>query len=341
MNVSSITILICTYNRSAQLTRTLNCVAELAARSDCLVDLLVVDNNSSDDTPHVVASAAAASRIPIRYAREERQGKGFALNTGLALARGDLLALTDDDVVPGPDWLDTIVGVFRTCDVVFAGGKVLPMWESPPPPSMLTKRAQDIWGPLALLDYGDERIFYSGSPHAQRRPVGANLAVRRDAMVKIGGWRTDLGRPGGTLISGEDHEIYFRLQRAGQFRGVYEPAMVVRHAVPASRMTSSYFRRWFFAAGQTRALMADDFFPGVDFRRASRVAGVPRFLYRELLRLIALWVRSWRRSRLDRWIEQLMIVRHVGLMWGIRQRLPDPVTMASEPAARSARGGAL
>jgi len=284
-----------------------------------------------------VATAVAASPIPMRYAREERQGKSFALNTGLALARGDVLALTDDDVIPESDWLERILAVFRACDVVFAGGKVLPMWESPPPSWMLTKRAQDIWGPLALLDYGNERIFYSGSPHNRRRPLGANLAVRRDSMILIGGWRTDLGRPGGTLISGEDHEIYFRLQRAGQFRGVYEPMMVVHHAVPASRMTASYFRRWFFAAGQTRALMGDDFFPGVDLRSVPRVAGVPRFLYRELIRLIVVWVRSWRRSRLDRQIEKLMIVRHAGLMWGFARGLSDRVPLAAQGAANTPR----
>jgi glycosyltransferase involved in cell wall biosynthesis len=318
VDVSSVTVLICTFNRCAPLARTLDYFVKLPKPPDYSVDVIVVDNNSSDATPEVVGAAAAAACVPIRYVREGRQGKSFALNTGLALACGDILALTDDDVILDADWLDRIVDVFRTTDVVFVGGKVLPLWEAPPPSSLLTKRAQDIWGPLGLLDYGEERIFYDGSPHARRRPLGGNLAIRRDAIVEIGGWRTDLGRPSGTLISGEDHEIYFRLQRAGRFRGVYEPAMVVHHAVLASKMTPTYFRRWFFAAGQTRALMARDFFPDIDFRRVPRIAGVPRFLYRELARLIARWIQSWRLSRLDRWIEQLMVVRHAGLMWGFR-----------------------
>src|SRR5690606_6778205 len=114
---------------------------------------VVVDNNSTDATLDVVRRAAAAGPRPVRYTREAAQGKSFALNHGLALARGDVLALTDDDVRPADDWLVRIVDAFRSREIQFVFGKVLPRWEVPPPPELLTIAARDIWGPLALVDY--------------------------------------------------------------------------------------------------------------------------------------------------------------------------------------------
>jgi glycosyltransferase involved in cell wall biosynthesis len=315
VDVSTASVLICTYNRSARLARTLAYFAALTPPADFAADVIVVDNNSTDATEQTIAAAAAQSRIPIRYARESRQGKGFALNAGLSLARGQILALTDDDVVPTPNWLERIVEAFRTWDVVFAGGKVLPAWETPPPPWLLTKRAQDIWGPLALVDYGDERFFYSADVPPQRRPVGANLALRRDVIARLGGWRTDLGKVNNTLISGEDHEIYFRMRKAGDYRGVYEPGIAVVHDVPADRLERAYFRRWFFAQGRTRAIMMRDFYYWLDFDTVPHIAGVPRFLYRAFLAQAGHWLARAGDEQLERFVEELSTIRMAGLLW--------------------------
>jgi len=319
MDVNTVSVLICTYNRGRRLARTLDCFASLPPPTTFEADLVVVDNNSDDDTRDVIREAARQSRLPIRYAFEPRQGKGFALNTGLPLAGGEILALTDDDVCPEPDWLERIVDAFRRHDPVFIGGKVLPVWAAPPSKGLLTRRAQVIWGPLALIDYGEEPIDYTEGDPVGRRPIGANMAVRRDAMLAIGGWRTDLGRVNNTLISGEDQEIFLRLLRAGLYRGRYEPTVVVHHDVPATRLTRRYFRHWFFANGQTRAIASDAFYPGVDFTRVPRVAGVPRFMYRELAGEIVLWIRRLIAANpLERFIQELRTVRLVGFMWQCR-----------------------
>src|SRR5207249_9740379 len=133
---------------------------------------------------------------------ESQQGKSFALNAALHATRADVVALTDDDVWPEPDWLNRIVADFRGHDVTFVFGKVLPIWGALPPPELLTPRAQDIWGPLAIVDYGDEPTDYVASRLDQRLPIGANLAFAREALLSIGGWRTDLGKVNNTLISG-------------------------------------------------------------------------------------------------------------------------------------------
>src|SRR5947207_460492 len=242
------------------LRQTLAALEALPAPSDYFAEILIVDNNSTDNTAAVVAEAARGARIPIVYLREARQGKSFALNTGLAHARGDILALTDDDVLPAAEWLNRIVASFRAHDVTFVFGKVLPLWGRLPPPELLTPPAQDIWGPLAIVDYGNEPIAYVATRIDQRLPIGANLAFSRAALITVGGWRTDLGKVNNTLISGEDHEIFLRLKRAGAYRGVYRPDVVVYHDVPAARLTPRYFRRWFFAWGRTAGLMLDDLY---------------------------------------------------------------------------------
>jgi glycosyltransferase involved in cell wall biosynthesis len=292
VNVSAITVLICTYNRAGLLRETLAAMQAMAPPSECAVEIIVVDNNSTDDTPLVIAESACRGRFPVVSLHERQQGKSFALNLGLSHANGDVLALTDDDVVPSSDWLHRIVEDFRARNVTFVSGKVLPRWGCRPPPELLTLRAQDIWGPLAILDYGSLPIDYVAENTSQWLPIGANVAFSRSALVAIGGWRTDLGKVNNTLISGEDHEIFMRLRRFGLYAGFYDPALSVRHYVPAERLTRRYFRRWFFWLGKTWALMLEDLYPKVDLTRVPQVAGVPRFLYREALAQCWRWIRT-------------------------------------------------
>jgi glycosyltransferase involved in cell wall biosynthesis len=342
--VNSLSVLICTYNRSQLLEQTLEALQRANPPDTCTVELIVVDNNSTDDTKEVVPRAAAAGPYPVRYLAELQQGKGFALNSGLAVARGDVIALTDDDVLPAADWLQRIVANFRAADVVFVFGKVLPRWEVPPPPELLTIRARDIWGPLALIDYGDERVSYDAESFGRKRlPVGANLAVRRQAIERVGGWRTDLGRVDNTLIAGEDRELCVRLYRAGLYSGIYDPAVVVSHLVPAGRLTRDYFRKWYFWHGRTLARMADAVFLDLDLTRVPSIAGIPRFMYRECLGQLWRWLRrAGRADALAVLIEEVMLIEYLGFFvearCGRRRSttgvVRSPTAMAFEPASK-------
>ena len=336
MKISSVTILICTYNRGPLLRETLAAMQEMSRPSACAVDILVVDNNSTDNTADVVATAAASARFPITLLSERQQGKSFALNTGLAVATGDVLALTDDDVLPATDWLVRVVDAFRKHDVTFVFGKVLPRWSCTPPPELLTTPAQDIWGPLAIVDYGDEGTRYEASNTGQRLPIGANLSFLRSALVSIGGWRTDLGKVNNTLISGEDHEIFMRLRRHGLYSGFYDPAMSVRHYVPASRLTRSYFRRWFFWHGITQAIMLDELYPELDMAAVPRIAGVPRFACRQGLAQAGRWMATRSGDALSAMVEELRLLQYAGLFlqcW--RQRKSPPRRALPRAAAVS------
>jgi cellulose synthase/poly-beta-1,6-N-acetylglucosamine synthase-like glycosyltransferase len=314
MNVTSATVLICTYNRAQLLGETLAAMQAMAPPG-AAAEIIVVDNNSTDSTPLVIAEAARNAVIPVIALHETRQGKSFALNRGLQAARGDIVALTDDDVWPAHDWLRRIVSDFRERDVTFVCGKVLPRWGTLPPPELLTPKGSDIWGPVAIVDYGDAAVEYVAESLGQKLPIGANLAFARSALVAIGGWRTDLGKVNNTLISGEDHEIFMRLRRRGLYSGYYDPAIVVRHFVPASRLTRTYFRRWFFWHGKTRALMLDDLYPALDMSQVPHIAGIPRFLYRQALEQCWQWVRALGRGdALDVLIEELRALQHVGVL---------------------------
>jgi glucosyl-dolichyl phosphate glucuronosyltransferase len=313
MNVTSATVLICTYNRASFLRDTLDAILGSPRRADYEAELIVVDNNSTDETKAVVARAAASAPIPVRYAFDGRQGKSFALNTGLGMARGQVIAHTDDDVWPENGWLDRIVDAFREQEIAFAFGKVLPRWSQQPPPELLTDRAHEIWGPLAILDYGDERVPYAAEDLGQRLPVGANLAFRRQTLLDIGGWRTDLGKVNNSLISGEDHEIFHRMRRFNVYSGLYDPGIAVRHYVPASRLTRRYFRRWFYWHGKTLARMPQEIFYDLDFARVPHVFGVPRFLYRQFLGQLWQYARTaGGRDALSVLIEELRTVQHLG-----------------------------
>jgi glycosyltransferase involved in cell wall biosynthesis len=333
--VNSLSVLICTYNRSALLGQTLGTLQTAYPPDRCTVEVIVVDNNSTDDTREVVRQAAATGPYSVRYLAERQQGKSFALNTGLASAHGDVIALTDDDVLPARDWLQRIVANFRAADVMFVFGKVLPRWEVPPPPELVTVPARDIWGPLALIDYGDEPVSYDAQSFGKKRlPVGANLAVRRQAVEQVGGWRTDLGRVDNTMIAGEDRELCVRLYRAGLYSGIYDPSVLVKHHVPAARMKRDYFRKWFFWHGRTLARMADAVYLDLDLTKVPSLAGVPRFMYREFFQQFRRWLgRVGGADSLALLIEEVRLIEYLGFFAEARHRRPVARTEVMPPQA--------
>ena len=103
----SVSVIVCTYNRSSVLADTLESFLHLRVPEGVGWELLVVDNNSKDQTREVVEGFAG--RLPLRYLFEPRQGKTCALNLALKEAKGDLLLFTDDDVRLDPGWLASFV----------------------------------------------------------------------------------------------------------------------------------------------------------------------------------------------------------------------------------------
>ena len=122
-----ISICICTYNRSESLWRTLNSLAKQDDIDSGAVEVLIVDNNCTDDTSNVVE--AFREKLPIRRVTEFRQGLAHARNRAAADFRGDVLLFTDDDVRFGPGWLAAYRDAIRRFpNADYFGGRILPDW---------------------------------------------------------------------------------------------------------------------------------------------------------------------------------------------------------------------
>ncbi len=241
-----ISVIIATRDRAQLLEATLDALC--AQRfPGCPFEILIVDNASVDATPDVVAAAARRSSVPVVYLTEQKSGKSHALNTAITHARGNLLVFTDDDVLPSPGWLAAYAHAFSATDVDYAAGRIQPMWEAPPP-RWLTPA---LHGVLAVQDGGEQRLTLTGM-HDQVMPIGANMAVRRVVLDRIGGWNPQLGKLKNSLRTGEDHEFALKLVAAG-FKGVYEPDASVLHRVSADRLRLGYFLRWCYGNGAIAA----------------------------------------------------------------------------------------
>ena len=266
-----VSVVIATRNRSVLLGRTLRALA--LQRWPCAqLDIIVADNGSTDDTRAVV-DRCAADGLPVRHVFVAEPGKSHAVNIALRLTRGDLIAFTDDDVQPDPDWLAGLVRAVEETDADYVAGRILPIWEIAPPAWM----SPPLYGVLAIPENGTQRLPITADGSSQVMPIGANMAVRASVVARLGGLRTDLGKLAGSLRSGEDHEFFLRLLRAG-CRGTYEPSALVRHLVPASRLNRGYFRRWLFRNGGDVACLERSY-----AAPAARLLGVPRYLWRQAM----------------------------------------------------------
>jgi glycosyltransferase involved in cell wall biosynthesis len=277
----SASVLICTFNRADRLRETLESLRAVVSMRSWSV--LVVDNNSTDRTRSVVQDLAATFPVALQYVFEPRQGKSYALNTGLEHSDADIILFTDDDVRVSPGWLDAGCAPLEQRDELdYTGGPVRPLWGAAPPP-WLDRTRGDLWGTLAILDYGVAPFVFEDR---SRVPLGANMAVRRRLIERIGGFHPDLGRRGGSLLGQEQAEFFAR-GRAFGARGCYVPAMEVHHHVPAARLTKRYFRRWWYWKGVSRArvdAMHHRTELGLDLDRVPYVARVPRFIWGVLAR---------------------------------------------------------
>lgn len=274
-----LTLLVCTFNRSQDLTELLRSAVAQQTDGSFTYEVLVVDNNSTDNTRGVVEFFIQAGHQNIRYLFEGKQGKSNALNSGLVAARGWAYAITDDDFILPPDWVKQIIHGFRAhSDVSFVSGKVLPRWYADPPLWV----GPDHWSPLALADYGDETFYVD-----EHRQVCLLACAFRSADVQaVGGYRPDLSVTENSIGGVEDLDILQRLWKSGR-RGVYLPTIWFLHKVPKTRLVKSYHRRWHAGHGRFYAALADDEFE----RSAAYLFGVPAHLYKQSLLAVLRWIK--------------------------------------------------
>lgn len=340
------TILVCTYNRASLLGPTLDSIAALDCPAGLDWEVLVVDNNSSDETRQVVEQRQSAYPVDLRYAFEPRQGKSIALNTGHDLARGDIIVYTDDDVRVPPGWLEAAVRpLLDDAAIAYTGGPVRPMWERQPPAWL--DPAGNLGGTIAVKDHGDAPFVFEDR---RKTPLGVNMAVRRSLVQAIGGFRPDLGRKGKSLLGQEQAEFFYRSRAAGA-RGLYVPGMVLDHFVPAGRLTHDYFRRWWYWKGISQARLHrihDRTELGLDLGAVRRVLGVPLYILRSTVSDALAAARALARGDRPRAMESEMMAWYgVGYAWEqvrwtlfTSKRAPEPLPGDPARIARKRENGA-
>jgi glycosyltransferase involved in cell wall biosynthesis len=310
-----VTVAVCTYNRADSLRRTLEALAAQTVPADVAWELLVIDNNSRDATPAVVEEFARGGRVPVAYAFEPRQGLSWARNTAIARARGAIIAFTDDDVRPDPDWVAAVARAVRSLGADVVGGRALPVWSRPAPPWL--RERETLHNNLGLMDY--EGLVTLTPGVTRPRIWGCNMAFTRSALAALGAFSVGLGVQGEKRFAGEDTDMIRRAMAAG-LRVVYDSRLTVWHEVQPERMRRSYFRRWRFQDGQGAALAMGP-------RSGRRCLGVSFFAYRLVLERLGAWLAAVARRRGDAFVKELELAASAGRWWGEWQ------------AARSGREG--
>lgn len=250
-------VVVCTYNRADLLRGAITSLQQLRLPTAGDVEILVVDNASTDNTAEVVASLQQQSTITIRYVLESNQGVAHARNRGLEEAAGIWVAFFDDDQIADPNWLVELLKAAEKYQTACVGGAV----------KLLLP--EDYREPLS----GVCRVLLSESPAAQpaepyrypRTPGTGNLLINRELALRLGGFDVQ------ATMGGEDTDLYRRIRREGIITW-YEPSAVIYHHVPMERLSDAYM---LWNAGRTGVHVAD-----LEHRSYGKLKFVGRFFLR-------------------------------------------------------------
>ena len=235
-----ISVVVCTYNRASLLEGAITSLAQQTLdRSQ--YEILVVDNNSTDETPETVRRIQEShSDATIRYLTETRQGLGYARNTGVEHSRADYVAFLDDDAQAPPGYLARAVGLFEEVQPTpwVVGGPIHPYYPTPKPSWFRDAYEIRTWGSASRFLAPGE--WFSGS----------NMVFRAGLISDYGGFATDKGMAGGVLSVGEETALFERMWQSPQRPLLYYcPDLIVHHAVPKAKMRPGYHLRRHFAHG--------------------------------------------------------------------------------------------
>lgn len=217
----TVSVVVCTRDRPDQLERCLTSLSRLSARPK---QIIVVDN-----APTTGRTRAVVGRFPnVMYVPEPRPGLSAARNASLAHATGELIAFTDDDVTVHPQWLVGLAAAFDRDGVEAVTGLVLAAELETPAQVAFERVIGGFNGGYRSFAFGPE-YFAEMRPYGVpvwRMGAGANMAVRRQTLVELGGFDERLGA--GAAGCSEDSEFWYRVLARGGECG-YEPAAVVFH----------------------------------------------------------------------------------------------------------------
>lgn len=213
MEEVALSVVICTCNRPEQLERCL-LGFEAAIPPGEPWEIIVVVNDTGKRSIAVVEAVARRGRLPLTYSVEPKPGLSSARNHGIARARGQILAFTDDDCLIAENWMSAILSEFASDpELSVLGGRV----DLADPQTL----------PIAIRPFAD-RVRISAFPELMRRLIGCNMAMRRHIFARVGTFDIRLGS-GGRLSGGDDLDFLYRALKAGM-KVCYSPDVQIRHA---------------------------------------------------------------------------------------------------------------
>lgn len=267
-----LSLIICTWNNSKRLEITLDSIARCKIPVGLNWELVLVNNNCTDNTDEVVKKFSG--KLPLLYVYEPRQGLSRAKNAGLRASSGKLILFTDDDVKPCRGWIDTYWNAYQSNpDGYYWGGPIVSEFEVPPKDMELidfapfSVKGQSFGSTSRVLDFG--QYF-----------VSANWACPSVVLKRFGGFNAQLGlNPAiGKVRVGEETELQQRLCEAG-YRPYYLSNAIIQHFVPRDKSSLKHI------ASRVRAYglyCGEKDFDKLNVGR--RVFGVPLWIYKEILR---------------------------------------------------------
>lgn len=237
-----------TYNGAGRLVAVLECLRWQLNTYPLSWEVIVVDNNSTDNTADVVQRYQHewGKHIPLRYAFEARQGAAYARQKAIRIAASPLVGFLDDDTLPGMTWLMSayqFAQEYPRAGVI--ASRIQGCFETDPPPNF-----ERIAALLALTERGSQPLMYE--PKQKVIPPSAGMVVRRQAWIDHVPKELVLtGRTGNSMLTGEDTESILHIQRAG-WDVWYNPNMRLQHQIPSARLTRQYLQKLCRGIGLSR-----------------------------------------------------------------------------------------
>lgn len=249
MAPATISVVISTYNRYVYLKEALDSLVCQDLPADSF-EIIIVDNNSHDKTPELVASYCNRSEPATRYVKELKQGLSFARNRGAQEARGSIVAFMDDDAIADKGWLRELMSIYRQFpDAGVVGGKIKLTWPVEKP-TWLTHNLEISFG---ALDYGDkiQELRYP------RTPFGGNFSVPKALFLELGGFNEALGRTRARLLSSEEVYLCHLMEQRGK-KVYYAPQALVYHTVLPERINRKYLVKRAYAQGKSNVMVEQE-----------------------------------------------------------------------------------
>ena len=243
-----LTVVIPTYNGANRLPLLLDRLQNQTNTKTIVWEIIVVDNNSTDDTAKVVREYQANWQLPyaLKYCLETEQGAAFARKRGVQEACGTLIGFLDDDNIPELDWVAAADQFSQEHPNAGAyGSQIHGEYEVEPPPNF--KRIEPF---LAITERGANPLLYNRK--LKLLPPSAGLVVRKEAWLQsIPSHCILRGRVPGSMVTGEDLEVLAYIQQAG-WEIWYNPKMELVHKIPSNRLTRDYLISFMGGIGLSR-----------------------------------------------------------------------------------------